>query len=133
MKKVLGILVAIILISLEFNTVSVLAFGGGLNTNYISSSGGGNNVDVLKNPINRATKTILTVLQIVSVAGVLILGVKYMFTSASGRAEYKKGLVMVVIGLVLVFCATTVASFVVDSFEDAIPTSNSGIIQQECY
>lgn len=120
MKKVLAIFAIIVMFSLVFNTVSVFAFGDGFNQSNISQNNSNSNIDALKNPVKRLANTIFLILQIASVAGVLVVGVKYMYTSAEQKAEYKKGLVMVVIGLVLVFGASTVASFVVSSFEDAI-------------
>ena len=77
-------------------------------------------MDSLKKPIARLANTIFLVLQVASVLGVIFLGIKFMYMSADKRAEVKNGLIMVIIGLVLVFGASTVAQFVVNVFKEAI-------------
>ena len=119
MRKIIVILSIVMLLFIAFDTASVFAFGGGFDPSQI-----GNKSDAklkpLKEDIKKITKTALLLLQLASVGGILVLGVKYMFSSANQRADYKKGLVMAVIGLMLVFGASTVATFVVDAFEEAI-------------
>ena len=51
------------------------------------------------------------------VAGVIILmviGVKFILGSAEEKAEYKKSLIPLVVGVVLVMAATTIVSFLFD-------------------
>lgn len=51
------------------------------------------------------------------VAGVIILmviGVKFIIGSAEEKAEYKKSLIPLVVGIVLVMAATTIVSFLFD-------------------
>lgn len=49
---------------------------------------------------------------IVSVAILVVLGVKYMMGSAEEKAEYKKTMIPYIIGAVLVFAASNIAGFV---------------------
>lgn len=55
---------------------------------------------------------ITTIGSIASVIVLVILGIKYMMGSAEEKAEYKKTLLPYVLGAVLVFAASTVASIV---------------------
>jgi hypothetical protein len=49
---------------------------------------------------------------IFAIAGIVALGLKYMLNSADTRAEIKKDLVPVFIGLILVFATTNILSFI---------------------
>lgn len=64
--------------------------------------------------------TVRVIVQILAVAAVVFAGLRYMFTSADGRADIKKDMLYLVIGAVLVFGATTVINFVVDATNEII-------------
>ena len=49
---------------------------------------------------------------IVSVGILVVLGIKYMMGSAEEKAEYKKTMIPYLVGAILVFAASTIASFV---------------------
>lgn len=49
---------------------------------------------------------------IASVIIIMILGVKYMLGSVEEKADYKKSFVPLIIGIVLVVAATSIASFI---------------------
>lgn len=55
---------------------------------------------------------ITTVGIVVSVIVLVILGIKYMVGSASEKAEYKKTMIPYLIGAILVFAASSIASIV---------------------
>ena len=74
----------------------------------------------IKGVVNRITSTVITVLQILAVAGVVICGVKYMITSADQKADIKKSMISVVIGCVIVFATSTVVQFIINAFEQTI-------------
>ncbi|MDD3304481.1 MAG: TrbC/VirB2 family protein [Clostridia bacterium] len=63
--------------------------------------------------------TIITLIQIASVAGIVFCGVRYMYASADKKADIKSGLIPLTIGIALVFCASTVAQFVMKVFTQA--------------
>lgn len=119
MKKILSaiLIVLVILVSFNFNTIE--AFGNGFSQGNIPSGSSTTNMAKLKNPIQEIAGTIFLLLQIASVAGVIALGVKYMYGSAEQKADYKKSLLPVLVGIILVFGASTVASFVVNAFTEA--------------
>ena len=60
---------------------------------------------------------ILGIIQVVgiilSVGCLMILGIKYMMGSAEEKAEYKKSLIPLLIGAILVFGAATIAKIIV--------------------
>lgn len=70
----------------------------------------------IENVTTRITSTILTILQIVAVAGIVVCGVRYMLTSAEQKADIKKSMIYLIIGCVIVFATSTVVQFVIASF-----------------
>ena len=66
--------------------------------------------------IDTVGKRIMGILQaigiVISVAVLMVLGIKYMMGSAEEKAEYKKTMIPYVIGAVLLFGATTIANAV---------------------
>ena len=66
--------------------------------------------------IDTVGKRVMGIIQavgmIVSVAVIMVLGIKYMMGSAEEKAEYKKTMIPYVIGAILLFAATTIANAV---------------------
>lgn len=75
------------------------------------SSGNNVNNDV-KKAVDRVWSTVIVIVQIVSVACVVLAGVRYMYASADKKAEIKKGLMYLAIGAIFVFAASTVIRFI---------------------
>ena len=73
--------------------------------------------------VSNVFSVIYTVGIVVSVVMVIVLGIKYMIGSVEQRAEYKKTMPPVIIGIVLVFAVTTVVRFIISIMQDI----NSGI------
>lgn len=67
---------------------------------------------------------ITTIGIVVSVVVLVILGIKYMIGSAEEKAEYKKTMIPYIIGAILVFAASTIASIVM-SISKNISTSST--------
>ena len=70
------------------------------------------------NALYKIWGVILVVLQIASVAGVIFAGVRYMFASADAKADLKKSMIHLVIGMIIVFGASTVVGFITGTFKD---------------
>lgn len=70
--------------------------------------------------VGNAWGTVLTILQVLSVAAVVYAGVRYMFASADQKFEIKKGLGALAIGAILVFGASTVIQFLVTGFGEIV-------------
>lgn len=101
------------------STSSGDSFGGGFDPSQIPS---GNIEDVgkTKGIFDNIYTTVLFLIQVASVAGIIICGIRYMYASADAKADIKAGMMPLVIGIILVFCASTVAQFVVKVFEQTV-------------
>lgn len=56
--------------------------------------------------------TVIVVIQVLAVAAVVFAGLRYMFASADQKADIKKQLIILVLGAVLVFGASTVLGII---------------------
>ena len=61
---------------------------------------------------------LIVTLQVVSMAGIIFAGVRYMFASADSKADIKKQMIWLVIGAVLVFGASTVIQLITNFADD---------------
>ena len=77
-----------------------------------------NNLTTANTAISRVWGTILTVLQIAAVAAIVFSGVKYMFAGADEKATIKQGLLILAIGAILVFGASTVVKLLIGAVND---------------
>ena len=96
--------------------ISGSGIGNRYNNSNVQTGDVSNNI---RTPIERTWGIILVVLQVASVSGVIFAGVRYMFASADQKADLKTSLVPLIIGMVIVFGASTVVGIVTDVFEDA--------------
>ena len=103
-------IIAVIMISLN---VSYCALRDGFDQNNIQTGTASSN---LVSPMQKIWGVVLTVLQVASVSGIILAGVRYMFASADQKADLKKSMPALVIGIILVFSASTVIKFIVNSF-----------------
>lgn len=77
-------------------------------------------ISELKKPVTKITKTILLILQVASVAGIMLNGIVYMFLSADAKANIKKQSINLVIGLVIVFGASSIISIITSIASDVM-------------
>lgn len=116
-KMILIVCILLFTVYFVFSTPVFAGFGDGFSYSNVPSTGG---TSPFKTQVDNIAGSIFFILQVVSFAGILILGLKYMFSDASQKANIKNSLGMVVIGMILVFATSTVASFVVNAFEQAV-------------
>lgn len=64
--------------------------------------------------------TVATIVQILAVAAVVIAGVRYMFASADAKADIKKQTIILIVGAVLVFGASSILKFVQTAADEII-------------
>lgn len=83
---------------------------GGLNTE--------NRYDKFNNALYNIWGVILVVLQVASMSGIIFAGVRYMFASVDSKADMKKSMIYLVIGMVIVFAASSVVGFVTGTFDE---------------
>lgn len=83
---------------------------GGLNTN--------DRYTKFNNALYKIWGVILVVLQVASMSGIIFAGVRYMFASVDSKADMKKSMIYLVIGMVIVFAASSVVGFVTGTFDE---------------
>ena len=74
-----------------------------------------------RNSILKVWGTVLLILQILSVAAIVIAGIRYMFASADGKADIKKQTIGLMVGAVLLFGASSVISLITSITSDIAP------------
>lgn len=120
MKKTAKILSIILLalITISFATTSVLAAGSATKTNPLDPSTVQDNADysmaddTLLTTAGKIIGMIRNISVIAAVIIIMVLGVKYMLGSVEEKAEYKKSFMPLIIGIILVVAATSIASFI---------------------
>lgn len=112
-KIIVALLIGIILITVIFPNI-ILAFdttGLGELDNYAGDGGSTENFDEI---INKVIHIIQVVASIISVATLIAIGIKYMASSISERANYKKTMVPYIIGAILVFATSNIVALIYD-------------------
>lgn len=106
LKIVAIVLLAITLVTfLSTNVFAEQISPGDLTATYGDDGG-------LKTKAGKVMGLIRNVAAIASVIILMVLGVKYMLGSVEEKAEYKKSFIPLIVGIILVVSATTVASFI---------------------
>lgn len=75
---------------------------------------GGNGSAKLNNTAKNIWASVTLILQILAVAAIVFAGVRYMFASADAKADIKKQMIILVLGAVLVFAASTIINIIVN-------------------
>lgn len=105
--KIINILMIVLMLTMVLSNV-VLA----VNPSGLTPSTSGTGIAPVKKIGNQITGVLQVAGSIVSIAMLIVLGIKYMMGSAEEKAEYKKTLMPYVIGAILVFAAVNIASMV---------------------
>lgn len=66
---------------------------------------------------------------VVSVISVMVLGIKYMMGSVEEKAEYKKTMVPVLVGMILLFCTSTIVSIIWGVVEKAQQNEKTTLVK----
>ncbi len=80
--------------------------------NYKPTEVKGEDLGTGKSKAEKLIGTITTIGIIVSISSVMILGIKYMVGSIEERAEYKKTMLPVLIGMILLFGTSTILNII---------------------
>jgi type IV secretory pathway VirB2 component (pilin) len=86
----------------------------------VSDPGTGTGSPAVKSLANNVWGTIVTLVQILAIAAIVIAGVRYMFASADSKADIKKQTVILIAGAVLVFAAVPIANVVSNAASEII-------------
>lgn len=117
-KIVLRILPVLMVLMVVFTVSSNFLFAANNTTEPISTDfskmSGGQGSNTLNNTARNIWGSLTLILQILAVAAIVFAGVRYMFASADAKADIKKQMIILVIGAVLVFAASTIISIIVN-------------------
>ena len=113
MKKFILRMIPILMVCVMMFAPTLLALNGDdVKTTMTEAGDATYKVDDIKGPVYRVWNTIATVLQVVSVAAIVFAGVKYMLAGADEKANIKNGMIVLVIGAVMVFGATSIIKII---------------------
>ena len=115
-KKWILRMIPVVLVLLVVST-NVFAFNNNTVTD-VMNMGATSNSKTAMGTIQSIWGTVLTILQILAVAAIIIAGVRYMFASADSKADIKKQTVTLIIGAVLVFGASFVVQIIIGITSD---------------
>lgn len=108
--KILKIMMVLFLTMLYVATVSGLY--AAISVEFPSA--GNQSIANVDNSVKKVWGTVTLVVQVLAFTAVIFAGLRYMFASANQKADIKKGMMMLAIGSVLVFAASTVVQFIVN-------------------
>ena len=106
--------------------VMVFVFSSIYANNYIdvpTTGPSGTSSTEVKWAAGKVWATVINIVQILAVAAVVFAGIRYMVASADQKADIKRSLGTLAIGAILVFCASTVIKFIVNSSKQVIKTN----------
>lgn len=109
MKKTMKIL-TVLLLAIVLITFATNVFADELDPSNLTPSYGDSTA--LQNKAGQIMGMIRNVAIVASVIIIMVLGVKYMLGSVEEKAEYKKSFMPLIIGIILVVSATTIAAFI---------------------
>lgn len=109
-KNMIYKIIPVVIILLIIIT-NVFGFGDGFDPSIVPN---GNVVTKLKTPIQKIWGTLSLILRVCAVGGIILTGIRYMFAGADAKADMKKTLPLLIIGIVIVFASTYVIDFIVD-------------------
>lgn len=109
MKKTIKIF-TILLIAITLITFATNVFAAEVDPSQLTPTYGDSTE--LTNKAGKIMGMIRNVAIIASVIIIMVLGVKFMLGSVEEKAEYKKSFMPLIVGIVLVVSATTIAAFI---------------------
>lgn len=75
---------------------------------------GGTAVNKVENVTQKIWATAEKIIQVLSVAAIVFAGLRYMFSSADGKADIKNQTIMLIVGAIFVFGAVEIADLIYD-------------------
>lgn len=110
MSKTVKILSVLLIAIMLLSTVSTV-FAGEIKPGSVSPSYEGQNTEQLQKTAGKILGWIRNIAAIAAVIIIAVLGVKFMIGSTEERAEYKKSFLPLIIGIVVVLSASTLAGW----------------------
>lgn len=110
MLKIFTIL--LVVITIASLSTAVLAAGTGINASDLEQNITFGEDTTIVQKVGSIMGTIRNIAVIAAVIVLMIIGVKYILGSVEEKAEYKKTFMPLIIGIVLVVLATSIATFI---------------------
>lgn len=113
MKKAIKIMSVVMIIGMLLSIATPIFAAGDLtklNVNY--STNGSSNIQTIGGKILSIITIIGIVVSVIVIAG---LGIKYITGSAEEKAEYKKSFIPLLVGMILLLGASSIANFLVNA------------------
>ena len=118
-KKIILRLIPVLLLVVVVLNSSVFGFNNfDPSTGNLDTIGNGTSSTVVDNTVNKVWGSVTLILQVLAIAAIVFAGVRYMFASADQKADIKKSMIILVVGAVLVFGASTIVQFIVNVTQD---------------
>ena len=115
--KKISKIISVIMIIFMIATICLNVYAASTPDTFVNSI---SNVDKFDTFGGKLVGAIRAVGIIVSVAILIVLGVKYMMGSAEEKAEYKKSMIPYLIGALLVFTASTLTGIIYNTASDLV-------------
>ena len=108
-KIVSTLLIAIVLVTVLSQGSLAVDYAGTINI--LEGSGNSANMDKIQSKAGGILKTVRNISAIIAVFVITILGIKYMMGSVEEKAGYKKSFIPLIVGIVVIVAATSIATF----------------------
>jgi len=121
-KKIFLRVLPIVLVLMVVITSNVFANSGlFITTESLNDvNTGSNSLNTVDTAVKKTWNTVALVFQILAVAAIVFAGIRYMFTSADGKADIKKQTIGLVVGAILVFAASGIINFIVSITNEVV-------------
>ena len=123
-QKISIVLIIAVIASLTLGTVSTnisMAAGGKSPTDVMENVTGSSSSDIDTSGLTNVAGKILTFLQVISgvfaIIMIAVTGFRYIIETADVKKELKQSMLPIIIGILLVFFATSIAKFIVNIFK----------------
>ena len=92
------------------------ALGDGFDPSKIANDS--SQTPVFTEQFNKVWNTVIYIARVLAFVGIFVLGLTYIFANSDKKADLKKGLVPVIIGIVIFFGSTYVIDFIKRIFQE---------------
>ncbi len=115
-KFILRMIPVVILLLVVFTSGNGLFATGGVDTDYPT---GGSEIAGITDLAQNIWTTVTVVAQVIAFIAIIFAGIRYMFASADQKADIKKQTVILVVGAIFVFGASTLVQVIMGLFDQA--------------
>lgn len=112
-KKIFLRILPVLMLCFVLLTCNLVFAAEPISTNFDNLKGQASNT--IGSVSGNIWSTVILIVQILAIAAVVFAGVRYMFASADQKADIKKQMIILVIGAVMVFGASTIIKLIADT------------------